>query len=233
MTDCLTREVPKVPNNSEEEEKTMKSTFEILNPINVNEHTEKKNGLTYLSWAWAWGELKKRFPDANYIVYERNGEFGPVPYFTDGKTCWVKTGVFVGKQEHVEILPVMDFKNRSIPLEQVTSVDVNKSIQRCLTKAIARHGLGLYLYVGANAPEDAVPDGAPDDPTPPDPPKKTRVAIVKELCASVGISLERFGSYRNAAVKGGVIKDQRVSELSDEDFDVLCRFVSLNAAQPA
>ena len=74
-------------------------------------------------------------------------------YFTDGKTCWVKTGVEVAGLEHIEYLPIMDYKNKSISLENVTSFDVNKSIQRSLTKALARHGLGLYLYAGEDLPE--------------------------------------------------------------------------------
>ena len=125
--------------------------FTELNAVDVSSKTEKKNGLTYLSWAWAWGESKKRHPDATYTVYEdREGRF----YHTDGKTCWVKTGVTVNGVEHIEYLPVMDFKNRSIPLESVTSFDVNKAIQRSLTKAVARHGLGLYIYAGEDLPEE-------------------------------------------------------------------------------
>lgn len=130
------------------------SVFSRLNRINVNGHTEKKNGLTYLSWAWAWAEVKKLFPGAFYTIYERETEFGPVNYFTDGRTCWVKTGVTIEGLEHVEELPVMDFKNRSIPYEAVNSMDVNKAIQRSLTKACARHGLGLYIYAGEDLPED-------------------------------------------------------------------------------
>lgn len=130
------------------------SIFETLNAINVNEHTEKKNGLTYLSWAWAWAEVKKNFPRSFYTIYENaDGWF----YHTDGKTAWVKTGVTVidGEDaiEHIEYLPVMDFKNKSIPLELLTSFDVNKAIQRSLTKAVARHGLGLYIYAGEDLPE--------------------------------------------------------------------------------
>ena len=132
----------------------MASTFETLNAINVNGKTEKKNGLTYLSWAWAWAEVKKVVPDATYTIYERDTEFGPVNYFTDGRYCWVKTGVTLNGLEHIEELPVMDFKNRSIPVENVTSFDVNKAIQRSLTKALARHGLGLYIYAGEDLPED-------------------------------------------------------------------------------
>ena len=124
--------------------------FAVLNAINVNDKTEKKNGLTYLSWAWAWGEIKKRYPDANYTIYENADGMN---YHTDGKTCWVKTGVTVNGIEHIEYLPVMDHRNKSIPANAVTSFDVNKAIQRSLTKACARHGLGLYIYAGEDLPE--------------------------------------------------------------------------------
>jgi hypothetical protein len=129
----------------------MENYFNVLNTVNVNEHTEKKNGLTYLSWAWAWAEVKKKYPDANYTIYEdQNGCI----YWTDGRTCWVKTGVTIEGVEHIEYLPVMDFKNKSIPLENITSFEVNKAIQRSLTKACARHGLGLYIYAGEDLPAE-------------------------------------------------------------------------------
>lgn len=123
--------------------------FEMLQSINCNGHTEKKGGLTYLSWAWAWQMVKKTFPDAFYTIYENKDGMN---YHTDGRTCWVKTGVTVNGLEHIEYLPVMDYKNNSIPLAKVTSTDVNKSIQRSLTKACARHGLGLYIYAGEDLP---------------------------------------------------------------------------------
>ena len=132
-----------------------KSVFAVLNAVNVNEHTEKKNGLTYLSWAWAWQEVKKRFPDAQYTIYERDDG---VNYWTDGRTCWVKTGVTIGGLEHIEELPVMDYRNAAIPLDKVTSTDVNKAIQRSLTKACARHGLGLYIYAGEDLPDGEKPE---------------------------------------------------------------------------
>ena len=131
-----------------------KNVFAALSAINVNDKTEKKNGLTYLSWAWAWGEVKKRYPEAAYTIYENLEGWC---YHTDGRTCWVKTGVTIGGQECIEYLPVMDHRNRSIPLESVTSFDVNKAIQRSLTKAIARHGLGLYIYAGEDLPEEEKP----------------------------------------------------------------------------
>lgn len=131
----------------------MDNYFNDLYAVNVNGHTEKKNNLTYLSWAWAWGEIKKRHPDATYTVYENADGWN---YHTDGRTCWVKTGVTVNGIEHIEYLPVMDYKNKSISIENVTSFDVNKAIQRSLTKACARHGLGLYIYAGEDLPEEEV-----------------------------------------------------------------------------
>lgn len=129
--------------------------FNKLNSINVNDKTEKKNGLTYLSWAWAWGEVKKIYPEANYTIYENTLPNGyVVNYFTDGKTSYVKTGVTIEGLEHIEELPVMDYRNKSILLENMTSFDVNKTIQRSLTKALARHGLGLYIYAGEDLPEE-------------------------------------------------------------------------------
>ncbi|WP_418634724.1 DUF1071 domain-containing protein [Segatella sp.] len=129
----------------------MDNYFTELYGVNVNGHTENKNNLKYLSWAWAWGEIKKRHPDATYTVYENADGWN---YHTDGRTCWVKTGVTVNGIEHIEYLPVMDYKNKSIPVENVTSFDVNKAIQRSLTKACARHGLGLYIYAGEDLPEE-------------------------------------------------------------------------------
>ncbi len=129
----------------------MENYFIELNNINVNDKTEKKNNLTYLSWAWAWAEAKKKHPDTTYTIYENTNGLN---YHTDGRTAWVKTGVTIGGIENIEYLPIMDFKNKSIPLEVVTSVDVNKAIQRSLTKALARHGLGLYIYAGEDLPEE-------------------------------------------------------------------------------
>ena len=147
----------------------MESVFSTLNSVNCNEHTEKKNGLTYLSWAWAWAEVKKRYPLAFYTIYENPEGWN---YFTDGKTCWVKTGMSIEGLELIEYLPVMDYKNASIPADKVTSFDVNKAIQRSLTKAAARHGLGLYIYAGEDLPEDAPrPEAVKADPEPAKPSK--------------------------------------------------------------
>lgn len=129
-----------------------KNYFEVLNSINVNDKIEKKNGLSYLSWPYAWGEIKKKDPLANYKIYENANGWN---YHTDGRTCWVKVSVTVNGIEHIEHLPVMDFRNASILADKVTSFDVNKAIQRALTKAAARHGLGLYIYAGEDLPDEA------------------------------------------------------------------------------
>ena len=152
----------------------MDNYFAALNAINVNGKTEKKNGLTYLSWAWAWGEVKKLHPDATYTVYE-NAE--GLNYHHDGKTAWVKTGVTVNGIEHIDYLPVMDHRNKSIALAAITSFDVNKTIQRSLTKACARHGLGLYIYAGEDLPESDEPEPAPK----PEPITTPRMATPEQI----------------------------------------------------
>ncbi len=179
--------------------------FAALNAINVNGKTEKKNGLTYLSWAWAWGEVKKLHPDATYTVYEnRDG----LNYHHDGKTCWVKTGVTVGGIEHIEYLPVMDHRNKSIALNAVTSFDVNKTIQRSLTKACARHGLGLYIYAGEDLPEsdEGEPTPQPEPITAPKMATPEQIRIITsyaapDVCEAMmnkyGTDLERL-TFANA-----------------------------------
>lgn len=126
--------------------------FKKLYDIDVTNKVKAKNGLNYLSWASAWAEVKKTFPDATFTIYENeNGR----PWFNDEKSGWVKTGVTIGQVEHIEYLPIMDFKNKSILAENITSTDANKAIQRSLTKACARHGLGLYIYEGEDLPEES------------------------------------------------------------------------------
>ena len=142
------------------------TVFKTLSAVNCNEHTEKKGNLTYLSWAWAWQMVKDHFPTAQYTIYENPDGWN---YFTDGKTCWVKTGITIEGIEHIEYLPVMDQRNQSIPFDQIRSTDVNKAIQRSLTKACARHGLGLYIYAGEDlpdAPRPSAPSQQPSTPTP-------------------------------------------------------------------
>jgi len=126
--------------------------FKELYDIDVRGKVKAKNGLNYLSWAAAWAEVKKKHPDANYKIYKN--ESGR-PWFDDGKSGWVETGVTIKDIEHIENLPIMDFKNKSIPADGIMSTDANKAIQRSITKACARHGVGLYIYEGEDLPEES------------------------------------------------------------------------------
>ena len=129
--------------------------FVKLSALDFSDQTKRKNGLSYLSWAYAWRALKTNYPTANYKVYEREDGRN---YWDDTKTCWVKVGVTVENIEHIEYLAIMDNRNKSVPVETVTSVQVINSIQRALTKAIGRHGIGLYIYAGEDLPVEAGPD---------------------------------------------------------------------------
>lgn len=147
----------------------MKSVFDVLNAINVNEHTEKKNGLTYLSWAWAWAELKKQYPNATYEVEMFDG----LPYIYDEKTGYmVFTNMTIDSLNHKMWLPVMNSANKAMKatpykwvdkykkehlVEPATMFDINTAIMRCLTKNISMFGLGLYIYSGEDIPESDEP----------------------------------------------------------------------------
>ena len=191
--------------------------FEELSRVDCSGKIEKKNGLSYLSWAFAWGELKKRYPLSFYTIYENEQGYN---YFTDGRTCWVKTGVTVCDSagvieiEHIEYLPVMDFRNNSIPLEKITSFDVNKTIQRSLTKAVARHGLGLYIYAGEDLPET--------DNKAPEPAKATTEAKQTETAAPKKPNKvrEQFVNFCNE------------NDVKGEEFNTICKLYKLNNAAP-
>ena len=133
----------------------LKNYYKSLSELPIKRLVEKKGGLDYLSWSNAWDMLKKEYPTAQRIVYEsqQNG----LNYFTDGKSAYVKVGIIVKDIEHIDYLPVMDFRNKSISLDKITSMDVNKAIQRATAKAIAMHGLGLSLWTGEAIPSEPKP----------------------------------------------------------------------------
>ena len=133
------------------EQKKITSVYETLSAISVREKIERKGNLDYLSWANAWAMLKAVYPNAQRKVYEH--DHTGFNYFTDGKSAYVKVGIIVNELEHIDYLPVMDFRNNAIPIEKVTAMDVNKTIQRSTAKAIAMHGLGLSLWTGEDIPE--------------------------------------------------------------------------------
>jgi len=131
-----------------------KKTFDEIVKINVNEKTEKKGNLTYLSWAWAWAELMKVCPDAKYEVVKFDGK----PYLYDPDLGYmVFTKLTINGETREMWLPVMDNYNRALKADKATMMDINKTIMRCLVKNIAvSSGLGLYLYAGEDLPEAGV-----------------------------------------------------------------------------
>lgn len=126
--------------------------------VNVNDHTEKKNGLTYLSWAWAWAEVLKVDADASWDACEYlHGEhWHPCMFLPDGSAV-VKVHVRIKDKSKSAVLPVMDHRNKAI--KNPDAFAINTAIQRCLAKAIAMHGLGLYIYAGEDLPEGEEPAG--------------------------------------------------------------------------
>lgn len=170
------------------------SKFEEITKINVNEKTEKKGNLTYLSWAWAWAEFKKVYPDAQYeVVKFADGK----PYYHDEKTGYmVYTKVTAEGLTYEMWLPVMDSRNRA--LLDATMFDINKTIMRCLTKNLAMFGLGLYIYAGEDLPEGE------------DKPKPPAVQIKKATADKLIAELERTG------VSGGsMLKSYNVKALAE------------------
>lgn len=155
-----------------------KTVFDTLYSANVNEHTKKVESdygkpLTYLSWCWAWAEVKKHYPDANYEIEKFNG----LPYVFDELTGYmVYTKVTIEGITHEMWLPVMDSKNKAMKatpytyqtkkgertVEAATMFDINTAIMRCLTKNLAMFGLGLYIYAGEDIPESERNDAIED-----------------------------------------------------------------------
>jgi len=148
-----------------------KSVFERLSAINVNEHVEKKDNLTYLSWAWAWTATKTECPDATYKILETE--------YDEALGFMCHTTVTIEGETLEMWLPVMDGKNKSMKktaysyssrygdktVEAATTFDINKTIMRCLVKNLAMFGLGIYIYAGEDLPEaESVKPAAPSQP---------------------------------------------------------------------
>jgi hypothetical protein len=122
-------------------------TIETLLKTNVNEHTERKQNLTYLSWAWAWAEALKADPKATYKVEMFDGKC----FMDINGTAMVWVTVTIFDKAMTCQLPVMDHRNKAIP--NPDAFQVNTAIMRCMTKALSLHGLGLYIYAGEDLPE--------------------------------------------------------------------------------
>lgn len=145
-----------------------KKTFLMLSDLNVSEKVEKRDGLSYLSWAWAWRHFKEACPDATYeiIINQQTG----LPYFESAAGVMVYTKVTACGETHMMWLPVMDSHNKAmkaqpyeirtkngpVTIKAFDMFDVNKALMRCLTKNLAMFGLGLYIYAGEDLPEQSV-----------------------------------------------------------------------------
>ena len=161
-----------------------KSVFERLSAINVNEHVEKKDNLTYLSWAWAWSVTKKECPDATYKIL-------PTDY-DEALGFMCHTSVTIQGETLEMWLPVMDGKNKSMKkeaytystkygekqVEAATTFDINKTMMRCLVKNLSMFGLGIYIYAGEDLPESETP--APATPPAASTPKQTELVDLKK-----------------------------------------------------
>jgi len=168
--------------------------------INVSEHTEKKNGLTYLSWAWAWAEVLKLDPDATWDAVEFNGF--PASFAPDGSAL-VKTIVTIKGKAKSCWLPVMNHRNQAI--KNPDAFNINTAIVRCLTKCISMHGLGLYIYAGEDLPEDDAPQAQKQD-------GKAKTLELQEKAINI-----------IAHVKGGNARDeaQALSKLNEKALNAI------------
>ncbi len=137
------------------------STTELLK-LNVNEHTEKKGSLTYLSWAWAWAEVLKHDPGATWVAHTFGNPGGEEPFMRIGETAMVHTSVTINGLRRDCLLPVMDNKNNAV--KNPDARKISDAIMRCMTKAIAMHGLGLYIYAGEDLPGGVEDSGEEEDP---------------------------------------------------------------------
>ncbi|HRN64123.1 MAG TPA: DUF1071 domain-containing protein [Alicycliphilus sp.] len=188
--------------------------FAQLSAINVNGHVEKKGGFSYLSWPYAVAQLRLADPTSTWEVRR----FGGLPYLATEAGVFVEVAVTVHGVCLSQIHPVLDGRNR--PLLAPSAFDINTSIQRCLVKAIALHGLGLYIYAGEDLPQqyteaanDAAADDAPPQQRPTLAPDRKPVRRTQEgefitqgqqvqihkLAMEVGVSLQRVLSYFGVA----------------------------------
>lgn len=191
--------------------KSSTPSFIYLSALNVNDKVESKNGFDYLSWAFAWGELKKIHPEASFKVYENNEG---MPFFKGPEGYFAKVGVTVNNLEHISYLPAMDLRNKA--LKTADAMDINKTIQRALVKAIALHGLGLYLYTGEDLPTSLPED---DDESAMDRNKKADVKPSKQVSApAMAIALAQAAVARKVFTKAQILeKLQAVSGESITD----------------
>lgn len=168
------------------------SVYETLSVVDVNHFTEKKGRFTYLSWAHAVGVLQKHYPTAAWEVREWDGAPYLVHKDIGGFVCVTVT---VDGLSRTQWHPILDNNNKTIAADKIDAFDVNRSIQRCLAKAIALHGLGLYVFQGEDLPDQPPPK---DDPQPPKDRHASGMAAVKKAALSKGIAQDSLADWVKA-----------------------------------
>lgn len=200
----------------------MSTVWETLSNIDVNDKTEKKNGLTYLSWAWAWGVLKKHYPSA---TFEKHIQLNGMPYILDDNGyAYVQVTVTVEDISATELFPVLDYRNKAI--QNPDAFQINTAMQRGLAKAISYHGLGHYIYAGEDLPES---NGEPRR----EPVKNGAMSVVKkkepQSAAPLSPSEGDLGYITNTFAYRPQDKEPRAFSDWDAWADTICDWV--NAAK--
>ena len=140
----------------------IETAWGVLSKIDVSEHIEKKNNLTYLSWAWAWGILKDKYPQATFEKHWFDHACGRLPYAIDpAGNAFVSVTVTIGDEAMTEVMPVLNHANKSV--KNPDAFQVNSSLQRALAKAIGLHGLGAYIYQGEDLPPEETGEKEEED----------------------------------------------------------------------
>ena len=176
------------------------SPWSTLSKFDVSAQVDKKNNFDYLSWAWAWAYVKEKYPESNFEKHIfRDNQDNPLPFMRDTKGhTYVAVTVTIQGLSHTEIMPVLDFRNKSVP--HPDGFEVNKAHQRCLVKAIAFHGLGLNLYAGEDLPLDL--DDDTDD-------------IIRDFRAATTID-DIDKAWRSHATSIGKLSKSSKQQITDE-----------------
>lgn len=211
--------------------------FDKLYAVNCADKVEKKNGLSYLSWAWAWAEFKKLCPSAQYEVIKTDSG---LPYVFDEKTGYmVYTRVTVDDQSYEMFLPVMDSANnamkdkpyeittkyKKITVAPATMFDINKTIMRCLVKNLAMFGLGLYIYAGEDLPEEIKAEATAEPDT------KAPDTVKPPFAEATSKKLNTAPKKPNKA-RADFVDFCKENEINGLEFQTICKMFKLNNAAP-
>ena len=196
-------------------------SFEEINRIDVSKHIEKKMGLSYLSWAWAHAEMKKIDPNAKIIIHEFPDyvQFGEQvlavdkPFLKDAGGVWVKVTVVLNGKDETEWLPVMDMRNKAMP--NPDAMAINKAHKRCFVKALALHGLGLFIYAGEDLPETE----------PPKPATKQQRKMLGDLIEQVAPHIGKPYEAMEKIIMTKSKVEGRFDNITNEDYGTMRNYV--------